>query len=203
MTAFAAIAALTFGIDAGGASSSDELVLQARAHEAAHEEDVAVRRYTEALALDPTNADAWTGLGDLRMRLGDPSEAERVFTAALAHRPAFGRALRGRARARWLLGRHEEAESDLERYALEQRDVGAYRELAGWFAADGRTPAELAIWRTLLAMAAAAGDSEALNEARRMVRALVVLVDGADPASSPIDPCDTRRALARIARRAL
>ncbi|HXX70553.1 MAG TPA: tetratricopeptide repeat protein [Polyangiaceae bacterium] len=202
-TTLALIATLFFAVDAGGASSSDELVLQARAHEAAHEEDVAVRRYTEALALDPTNGDAWAGLGDLRLRLGDLLEAERVFSAALAHRPSFGRALRGRARARWMLGRHDEAETDLERFAFEERDAGAYRELASWFAADGRTPAQLAIWRTLLAMAAGAGDSESLKEARRMVRALVILVDGADPASSPIDPGDTRRALARIARRAL
>jgi len=202
-TTLALIATLFFSADATGSSSSEELVLQARAHEAAHEEDVAVRRYTEALALDPTNADAWAGLGDLRIRLGDALEAERVFNAALAHRPSFGRALRGRARARWILGRHEEAEADLERFAFEERDVGAYRELATWYAADGRTPAQLATWRTLLAMAAGAADSEALREARKMVRALVILVDGADPASSPIDPCDTRRALARIARRAL
>jgi hypothetical protein len=34
-----------------------------------------------------------------------------------------------------------------------------------------------------------------------MVRALIILVDGADPASSPVDPDPTRRALAQIARR--
>lgn len=184
-------------------SSSDDLVLQARAHEAAHEEDVAIRRYTEALTLDPTNADAWAGLGDLRMKLGEPSEAERVFSAALAHRPSLNGALHGRARARWMLGRHGEAEADLETYASGQHDVDAYRELATWFAADGRTPAELATWRTLLATATRMGDEAALKEARRMVRALVILVDGADPASSPIDPGETRRALALVARRAM
>jgi hypothetical protein len=40
------------------------------------------------------------------------------------------------------------------------------------------------------------------NEAHRMVRALVVLVDRADPAAAPEDPDSTRRALAHIARRA-
>jgi tetratricopeptide (TPR) repeat protein len=184
-------------------SSSDDLVLQARAHEAAHEDDVAIRRYTEALTLDPSNADAWAGLGDLRLKLGDASEAERVFSAALAHRPSLNCALHGRARARWVLGRHGEAEADLETYASEQHDGEAYRELATWFAADGRTPAELATWRTLLAIATRAGDEAALKEARRMVRALVILVDGADPASSPIDPGDTRRALALVARRGM
>jgi hypothetical protein len=34
-----------------------------------------------------------------------------------------------------------------------------------------------------------------------MVRALVILVDGADPASSPVDADPTRRALATIAAR--
>jgi hypothetical protein len=34
-----------------------------------------------------------------------------------------------------------------------------------------------------------------------MVRALVILVDGADPATSPLQPDATRRALAAIARR--
>lgn len=190
-------------LPARGASSSDELVMQARAHEAAHEDDVAIRRYTEALALDPTNADAWMGLGDLRIKLGDAAEAERVFTAALVHVASHSRALAGRARARWILGRHGEAEADLETFACAQNDVNAYHELAGWFGADGRTPAQLATWRTLLAIAARAGDDAALGEARRMVRALVILVDGADPASSPIDPGDTRRALARVARRAM
>jgi tetratricopeptide (TPR) repeat protein len=199
----AVIAALCSDVGARGASSSDELVRQARAHEAAHEEDIAVLRYTEALTIDPTNADAWAGLGNLRMRLGDPVEAERVFTAALAHRPSLEGALEGRARARWLLGRHQEAEADLEVYASGRHDIAAYRELATWLEADGRTPAQLAIWRTLLAMAARVGDAPALTEARRMVRALVILVDGADPASSPIDADETRRVLAQVARRAL
>jgi hypothetical protein len=34
-----------------------------------------------------------------------------------------------------------------------------------------------------------------------MVRALVILVDGADPAASPVEPDPARRALARIAGR--
>jgi hypothetical protein len=34
-----------------------------------------------------------------------------------------------------------------------------------------------------------------------MVRALVIVVDGVDPASSPIDPDATRRAMAHVARR--
>jgi hypothetical protein len=50
-------------------------------------------------------------------------------------------------------------------------------------------------------MAAQGSDAEGVLEAERMVRALVVLVDSADPASSPVEPDATRAALARIARR--
>ena len=183
---------------AAAGSSADELVRQARAHEAAHEEDVAVRRYTEALMIEGSNADAWAGLGALRMRLGDPAEAERVYSAALER--GLRVSLVGRARARWALGRHAQAEEDLETYAESQGDAGAYRELADWYGMDGRAPAQLATWRRLLASALETSDTSLLNEARRTVRALVILVDGSDPASSPVDPDPTRQAMAQIAR---
>lgn len=188
-------------VAARAGSSADELVLQARAHEATHEDDIALRRYTDALTLDPTNTDAWLGLGALRVKLGEVLEAERVYTAALARLPSLRRALEGRARARWTLGHHVQAEEDLETYARLGRDVTALRELADWFATDGRTPAQLATWRRLLTAATQLGDPALETEARRMVRALVIVVDGADPASSPIDPDPARRAMARIARR--
>jgi tetratricopeptide (TPR) repeat protein len=186
---------------AGATSSADELVRQARAHEEAHEEDLAVRRYTEALSLETTNQEAWIGLGELRMKLGETAEAERVYDAALTRVPSLRRALRGRAFARWSLGRHKQAEADLEAYAEAEQDTIAYRQLSDWLAVDGRTPAQLALWRRLLAAAVRASDAGVLSECGRMVRALVVLVDGADPASSPIDPDMTRRSLATIARR--
>jgi tetratricopeptide (TPR) repeat protein len=182
--------------------SSDELVRQARAHEAAHRDDLAVRRYMEALELDPTAEDAWLGLGALRMRTGEPAEAERVYEAALGRVPLLRRAIEGRAHARWAQGHHAEAEADLDEYATSEGDVGALRELAGWYGSDGRTPAQLAVWRRLRAMASHAEDPAGEKEARRMVRALVILASGADPAAWPAEPDPTRRALAHIARRA-
>jgi tetratricopeptide (TPR) repeat protein len=182
-------------------SSADELVRQARAHEAAHEDDVAARRYMEALTIEPTNAEAWMGLGALRMKLGDAGEAERVYSAALDRISPLHGALEGRARARWALGRHGDAEADLDAYATTEGDPAALRELAAWYGLDGRTPAQLATWRRVLAMARAQVDAASEHEARRMVRALVILVDGADPASSPVEPDATRRALAAIAKR--
>src|SRR5271166_952840 len=115
------------------ASSADDLVQQAHEHEAANDDPVAVRRYVDALAIEPTHAGAWMGLGALRMRLGDPVEAERVYDAALVRLPALRQALRGRAEARWAQGRRPEAEADLEQFATLTGDVGALRELAAWF----------------------------------------------------------------------
>ncbi len=200
-----AFLALAFGLlearPGAASSSADELVRQAREHEAAHDDDLALRRYTEAITLDPTSGDAWLGLGTLRLKLAEPGEAERVFEAALERLPSLRSALQGRAHARWTLGRHAEAEADLETYASLEGDAEAYRELADWFGLDGRTPAQLATWRRLHAIAEGAGDGQREREARRMVRALIILVDGVDPASSPIDPDATRRALASMARR--
>jgi tetratricopeptide (TPR) repeat protein len=205
MTARGAAAFLALSLvmahTAGASPSSDELVRQARAHEAAHEDDLAVRRYMEALQLDATAEDAWLGLGALRIRLGDPAEAERVYEAALQRVPLLRRAVAGRAHARWAQGRHAEAESDLDAYATAEGDATALRELATWYGSDGRTPAQLATWRRLLGMAIEGGDASAEREARRTVRALVILTDGADPASSPPQPDATRRSLAHIARR--
>ncbi len=199
-----ALALVIAAYPARGASaspSSDELVRQARAHEAAHEDDVALRRYTDALSEDRTSVDAWLGLGALRMRLGDAAEAERVYDTALAQVPTLRLALQGRARARWAVGRHADAEDDMDAYAELEGGASALRELAEWLGTDGRAPAELAIWRQLLSMARADEDARLEQEARKMVRALVILVDGSDPAASPVEPDATRRALAKIAAR--
>src|SRR5262249_41928699 len=74
-------------------SSAAELVREARAHEAAREDELAIRRYSEALSIDPTYGDAYLGLGALRLRRGDAREAERVYSVALAHLPALTTAL--------------------------------------------------------------------------------------------------------------
>ncbi len=176
--------------------SSDELVREARAHEAANEDDLAARRYTEALTLDALSSSAWLGLAELRMRTGDPREAERVYTAALARLPLLAAALKGRAHARWASGLHAEAEGDLAAFAETSDEASAYRELANWFGSDGRASAQLATWRRLL-VTASQSETE-MNEAHRMVRALIVIVGSADPACSPIDPNPTRLALSRI-----
>ncbi len=194
------VTALTAAVPAF-ASSAEQLVREARAHEAAQKEELAIRRYTEALSLDPTLGDAYLGLGDLRARRGDAREAERVYSVALEHVPSLRVALAGRARVRRALGMHDEAERDLLAYALETSDRAALKELAVWYGEDGRAPAQLAIWRRLLSLAEKAGDVSLTREARTTVRALQILVGPADPVSAPSEGDDVRRAFARMAKR--
>src|SRR4051812_26586856 len=95
------------------ASSALELVRAARAHEAAKEDDLAVRRYMDALAVDPTCEEAYLGLGSLRARRGDLREAERVYSMAIEHLPALRAARLGRAYVRRTMGARAEAIDDL------------------------------------------------------------------------------------------
>lgn len=163
---------------------------------------MAVERYTEALALDPTCGPAYLGLADLRARRGDLREAERVYSVAIEHAPDLSAALAGRARVRRALGALDEADEDLDRYATEEEDLGALRELAGWYAAEDRTSAELASWRLLYAIALRRGlDLALVREARATVRALQILVGPADPVVSPFTRDSVRRGIAAIARR--
>jgi tetratricopeptide (TPR) repeat protein len=182
------------------AAASAELVRQAREHEAS-DDLVAMRRYTDALTLDPTNRDAYLGLGALRLKRGDLREAERVYDVALARLPTLTAALVGRAEARWALGLHDAAEQDLELYAAQEGDLGALKELAHWYEAEARPPAELATWRRIRVLAVARGDSALEREARAMVRALQIVVGAADPVAAPeaVDP--VRRGIARVAKR--
>ena len=184
-----------------GTASAIELLREAREHEARQDDFVALRRYTEALSLDPTLGDAYLGLAALRLRRGDAREAERVYDIALSRLPAFGAALVGRAEARWALGYRAEAELDLESYARGTEDPGALRELAGWYAQEAQAPAQLAIWRRIHSMAAARSDAVLEHEARTMVRALQILVGGADPAARPTGTDPVRRGIARVAAR--
>lgn len=182
------------------ASSALELVRIARAHEVAHEDDLALRRYTEALSLDPTCEEAYVGLGRLRARRGDLREAERVYNVALEHLPGLRAARLGRAYVRRALGARTEAIDDLLTGA--EDDPAALRVLATWYGEEGQTPAQLAVWRRIVARAEAIQDAALLHEARTTVRALVILVGPADPAAAPATDDKTfRRFVATLARK--
>jgi tetratricopeptide (TPR) repeat protein len=189
--------------DAGAGVS--ELVREAEAHVAQHEDDLALRRYTEALALDPTRAEAYAGLGELRARRGDLREAERIYTMAMERVLWSKDFWIRRARVRWQLGHHADGEQDLEMYVTQTKDIAALRELAGWYGEDGRVPAQLATWRRVLSIAIESGDLALAKEARTLVRALQILVGPADPVvAPPWGPREgVRQALAGFARRAI
>jgi tetratricopeptide (TPR) repeat protein len=183
------------------ASSCDDLVRSAKAHEAAGDSDVALRVYNDAVRLDPTCAAAWLGLGNLRAKTGDAAEAERVFDAALTHVPSLPEAIAGRARSRWRLGRGSEAEDDMKEFV--ERSVpndphaalAGLVELASWYAATNRPPAQLACWRRIAALAH--GVDDALEaRAKTTVRALAIVVGDADPVTHP-PARDLRRDLLR------
>jgi tetratricopeptide (TPR) repeat protein len=181
------------------ASSALELVRVARAHEAAREEDLALRRYTEAISLDPICEEAYLGLGSLRARLGDLREAERVYSVALEHVPRLRAARLARAYVRRALGARAEAIDDLLT-GLED-DPSALRVLASWYGEEGLAPAQLAVWRRIAVLAEASQDPAKLHEARTTVRALLILVGPADPAAAPASDDRLRRQIAAMARR--
>ncbi len=189
--------------DMARASSAQDLVRIARAHEQSKEEDLALRRYNEALTLDAMCEEAYLGLGSLRARRGDLREAERVYTAALDRMPQLRQARIARAYVRRALGATPDAAQDL--LAGMEEDPTSLRTLASWYGEDGQTPAQLSVWRRLIGRAEATRDAALLHEARTMVRALVILVGTADPASSPPNDQGSgiRRTLASFARRGL
>ncbi|MBX3263232.1 MAG: tetratricopeptide repeat protein [Labilithrix sp.] len=199
----AALVGLAVAGDAS-ASSALELVRSARALEAAQQDDLALRRYMDALSLDPTCEEAYLGLGSLRARRGDLRESERVYSVALEHLPGLREARLARAHVRRALGARSEAVDDLLTGA--EDDVAALRVLAAWHGEDGLTPAQLSVWRRIAARAAAIEDAPLMREARTMIRALVILVGTADPAASPPDESSARdgglrRTVGAVARR--
>ena len=184
--------------------AAEELVREARVHESAHEDDLALRRYAEALTLDPTLADAYLGLGALRLRLGDARESERVFQTALSHLPGLSVARLGRGRARRALGATSDAEADLETYTTETEDEQALRELGRWYAEEGRPLAQLAVWRRLLRLAERGANAAFRKEARLTVHALEFIVATADPVREPAggaQASSVRRGMARMEKR--
>jgi tetratricopeptide (TPR) repeat protein len=186
----AAFALVFFAASRASASSCDDLVQSARAHESSGDPDVALRQYNEAVSLDPTCASGWLGLGALRARTGDVAEAERVYNAALSHLPTLTSAIAGRARSRWQLGRTEEAEEDMHHYVAgatvtdARAALGALVELASWYASVNRAPAQLAAWRRIAALSKGV-DAALEARARTTIEALVLVVGAADPVTHP------------------
>jgi tetratricopeptide (TPR) repeat protein len=194
-TAFCSVSSMP---STASASSADELYASGKRAEASHDDDVAARRYSEALALDGSLAEAWMALGALRTRQGDHREAERVYAVFVSRVPSSVAGHLAHAEALHTLGRTEDAAAEIEivaRVAPRER-----KRLGAWYAEDGLYPAALATWRAVLAQAVSEGDDETSTEARAMVRALVLFAKPCDPAAFPASDDRYRRLLGKIAR---
>jgi hypothetical protein len=181
---------------AAHASAALELVAMARSHEAQHDDDIAARRYTEALALDASCEPAYIGLGALREKHGDVREAERVYTLALMHLPRSNDARMGRARVRWSMGFADLAARDVEEVGAD--DPRALRQLALWYMTAAKMPAALAVWRAVAEHPKTTDDVDLKREAKAQIRALSLVVV-TDPVAHPIDATGMRRTISRLA----
>lgn len=189
--------------------SCEELVRQGRAYEASSDQDRALARYGEAVQLDGSCGSGYLAMGELRARMGEGREAERVLSAGLERVPRMREARLSRARVRRAMGMRTDAEDDIRALvddATSEEDtarpltIAALRAVAGWYEEDRARPAELAAWRRILFMATRAEDVTLTHEATAMVRALTIVVGIADPVTAPARRDQFRLMLARVAR---
>lgn len=194
---------------ASPSSSAQLLVAQGREREIAGDPLTALKRYGDAIALDPTCEDGFLSLTALRERRGELGEAEQVATEGLTRLPGSIPLVVARAHVRRLFpggGKLDLAADDL-RHALAAAGGTAaertvLRELVALKRAQGEPAAELAAWRRLLAIGRAEGDDALSKEASLQARALGRYVGEVDPALGGRSDVDAvRRAIAAIARR--
>jgi tetratricopeptide (TPR) repeat protein len=189
-------------------SSAALLVAQGKEREAAGDELTALKRYGDALALDPTSDEAYLALGNLRTKRGELAEAEQVYGTALTRLPGSVVIVLARARVRRLAGKLPDAADDLARARVAIGNDGSKleRELLVETITlkrlQGEPAAQLAAWRRLLAIARHDGDATAIKEASIQARALGMYMGEVDPALlGRRDPDAVRKALAAIAKR--
>jgi tetratricopeptide (TPR) repeat protein len=162
----------------------------------------ALQEYTASIGIDSTLGAAYLRLGALRERMGDPREADLVYSEAARLTDTRSQALLERSHLRRAVGLNAQAVSDLEAAvdlddsrALLEELARDYVELHAWSAA-------LAVFRRIAASAAETGDAAALETARLEVRALRVLAAETDPSQDVPKKHDwVSRALRSIARR--
>lgn len=191
---------------ASPASSAAMLVKQGHDREAVGDALTAVKRYTDAIAIDPTCEDAYLALGALREKRNELAEADEVYSVGIVRVPTSVTLVVARGHVRRLLGKFSAAADDLHNAIAASPDVAlqraALRELATVKRLQGEPAAELGAWRRLLALARASGDAAAEKEASIQARALGLYLGEVDPAlAGRGDADEVRRALAAIASR--
>lgn len=193
---------------AAPSASAALLVSQGKQREADGDELAAIRRYSDAIAIDPVNEEAYLALGALRTKRNELMEAEGIYDVAVLRVPGSRLLLLARGRVRRLRGYPYEARTDLRRaWALEGStssldELSIVRELIA-VAHDQREPAaELLGWRRILAIGRARNDEALTKEASIQARALALFVGEIDPVTigrTSTEPA--RKSLASVARR--
>lgn len=162
----------------------------------------ALREYTECIAIDSTLGDAYLRLGALRERMGDPREAELVYSEAVRLGDTRARALLQRSHLHRAAGESAQALRDLEASVELDANREALTELARDYVEAQAWSAALAAMRRLAANALEGGDRTSLEAARLEVRALRVLAAETEPTFERVRRHDwVGRALAHIAQR--
>jgi tetratricopeptide (TPR) repeat protein len=183
-------------------SAAAELTRQGREHARAGDDALAIRRFADAVMLDPSYGPAYLELGAARERAGDFVEAERTYDVAIEHVPDFVAAFRARAALLRRMGELAREIADLERLARLAEGPDTLRTLAARYVEDRAWPAALATFRRLLAFAERNGDDPLAREATVQARALMVLCAELDPVVAGAMHRDwVRKAIASVARR--
>jgi tetratricopeptide (TPR) repeat protein len=183
-------------------SAAVELTRQGREHAASGDDALAMRRFVDAVRLDPSYGPAYLELGAARERAGDWAEAERTYDVAIEHVPHFIAAFRARAALLRKMGQFAREMADLEHLTHLAEGPDTLRALAARYIEDKAWPAALATFRKLRALAEREGDEELVREATVQVRGLAVLCAELDPVVAGAANRDwARRAISSVARR--
>src|SRR4051812_4714824 len=161
--------------------AASELTRQGLEHAHEGNDDLAVRRFVEALSLDAHHGPAYLALGAARERAGDLEEAARTYDLAIANIPGFAAAYRARAALRRRMGEQDGELADLETATAITETPEGLRELAARYVESKAWPAALATWRKIAQLAQQHNDEPARREAAMKARALALLSGELDP----------------------
>jgi tetratricopeptide (TPR) repeat protein len=184
------------------AASAAELTRQGREHAKSGDDALAMRRFADAVRLDPSYGPAYLELAAARERSGDFVEAARTYDVAIEHVPHFLAAFRARAALFRRMGQFAREIADLEHLAHVAEGQDTLRALAGRYVENKAWPAALATFRKLRLLAERSGDEQLVRESTVQMRALAVLCAELDPAVAGSQERGwVRKALASVARR--
>jgi tetratricopeptide (TPR) repeat protein len=193
---------------ASPSESAALLIAQGLQKESDGDELAAMKRYRDAIELDPAAEPAYLALGALRTKRNELSEAENVYDVGLTRLSSSRALYLARATVHRLRGHASEARLDLRRAWTLEGNTASNDELSimrEWIALAREqrdTPGELLGWRRVLAIAHARGDNKLRSEASVQARALGIFVGEVDPVLSGKTLADPlRKSLASVARR--